>query len=191
MRIHVVYKLEESWLESSATNHPLYEPASSSPPLVWYWDNRRATSLAFPGGSVVKNPPAMQNTQVWSLGGEDPPEEEGMATHSSILAWRIPWAEEPGGYSPWGRKESDTTERLNTSHLMVVVRTEVGDGRCLAHYPAHTTGRCLQGRTTINIQEGNISRWQSWHGITPVGVLITHSHGYTASESGLASEKWK
>ena len=60
--------------------------------------------------------------------------------------------------SPWGRKESDTTERLNTSHLMVVVRTEVGDGRCLAHYPAHTTGRCLQGRTTINIQEGNISR---------------------------------
>ena len=62
------------------------------------------------------------------------------------------------GYSPWGRKESDTTERLNTSHLMVVIRTEVGDGRCLAHYPAHTAGRCLQGRTTINIQEGNISR---------------------------------
>ena len=36
-----------------------------------------------------------------------------MATHSSVLAWRIPWAEEPGElYSPWGRKESDTTERL-------------------------------------------------------------------------------
>jgi len=35
-----------------------------------------------------------------------------MATHSSILAWRIPWTEEPGGYSPRGRKESDTTERL-------------------------------------------------------------------------------
>ena len=38
--------------------------------------------------------------------------EEGMATHSSILAWRIPWTEEPGGYSPWGHKESDTTEQL-------------------------------------------------------------------------------
>jgi len=38
-----------------------------------------------------------------------------MATHSSILAWRIPWAEELTGYSPWGRKESDTTERL--SHI--------------------------------------------------------------------------
>ena len=36
--------------------------------------------------------------------------EKVMATHSSILAWRIPWTEEPGGYSPWGRKESDTTE---------------------------------------------------------------------------------
>ena len=36
-----------------------------------------------------------------------------MATHSSILAWKIPWTEEPGGYSPWGRKESDTTERLH------------------------------------------------------------------------------
>ena len=36
--------------------------------------------------------------------------EEGMATHSSILAWRIPWTEEPGGYSPWGHKESNTTE---------------------------------------------------------------------------------
>ena len=35
-----------------------------------------------------------------------------MATHSSILAWRIPWTEEPGGHSPWGRKESDTTEQL-------------------------------------------------------------------------------
>ena len=34
-----------------------------------------------------------------------------MATHSSILAWRIPWTEDPGGYSPWGRKESDMTEQ--------------------------------------------------------------------------------
>ena len=45
---------------------------------------------------MVKNLPAMQETQVLSLGGEDPLEEE-MATHSSILAWRIPWTEEPGG----------------------------------------------------------------------------------------------
>ena len=44
---------------------------------------------------MVKNPPAMQETQVWSLGVEDPLEME-MATHSSILTWRIPWTEEPG-----------------------------------------------------------------------------------------------
>ena len=45
---------------------------------------------------TVKNPPAMQETQVLSLGWEDPL-EKGMATHSNILAWRIPWTEEPGG----------------------------------------------------------------------------------------------
>ena len=45
---------------------------------------------------TVKNLPAMQETQVWSIGWEDPL-EKGMATHSSILAWRIPWTEEPGG----------------------------------------------------------------------------------------------
>ena len=61
----------------------------------------------FPGGSVVKNPPAMQDTRVGSLGQEDPLEEE-MATHSSNLAWGIP---RTGSYSPWGCKESNTTER--------------------------------------------------------------------------------
>ena len=45
---------------------------------------------------TVKNLPAMQETQVQSLGQEDPPEKE-MVTHSSILAWRIPWTEDPGG----------------------------------------------------------------------------------------------
>ena len=44
---------------------------------------------------VTKNPPAKQEIWVWYLGGEDPL-EEGMATRSSILAWRIPWTEEPG-----------------------------------------------------------------------------------------------
>ena len=60
---------------------------------------------AFAGGSAVKNLPAMQQTmlETWvqSLGQEDPL-EEGMATHSSILAWRIPWTEEPGGLQSIG-----------------------------------------------------------------------------------------
>ena len=57
----------------------------------------------------VKNPPATQETQVRSLAWEDPL-EEGMATHSSILAWSIPWTEEPGGLSPQPHKEWDTTK---------------------------------------------------------------------------------
>ena len=52
-------------------------------------------STGLPGGSVLKKPPAMQKTWVQSLGQEDSLEEE-MATHSSILAWEIPWTEEPG-----------------------------------------------------------------------------------------------
>ena len=58
----------------------------------------------FPGGLVVKNPPAMQETQeMWvrSL-GQGEPLKEGIATHSSILAWRIPWTEEPCGLQSMG-----------------------------------------------------------------------------------------
>ena len=55
----------------------------------------------FPGGSVVKNLPVMQETWVRSLGQKYPLEEE-MATHSSILAWEIPWTEEPGGLQSMG-----------------------------------------------------------------------------------------
>ena len=58
----------------------------------------------------------MWETWVQSLGREDPLEKE-MATHSRILAWRIPWTEEPGGLQSTGRKESDTTERLHYHFL--------------------------------------------------------------------------
>ena len=59
----------------------------------------------------VKNLLATQETQVQSLGQEDLL-EKGMATHSSILIWRIPWTEKPGGLQSMGRKELDTTEPL-------------------------------------------------------------------------------
>ena len=58
---------------------------------------------------MVENLPAKQETQVPSLGWEDPL-EKGMATHSSILAWRIPWTEEPGRLQSVGRRGLDTTE---------------------------------------------------------------------------------
>ena len=68
----------------------LPDSLSASPPLF------SRISWGFPDGSEVKNLPGMRETWVQSLGQEHPLEKE-MATHSSILAWRIPWTEEPGG----------------------------------------------------------------------------------------------
>ena len=65
---------------------------------------------------MVKNLPAVQETWVQSLGWEDPL-EEGMATHSSILAQRIPWTEEPGGLQSIGCKESDMAELTEYSTI--------------------------------------------------------------------------
>ena len=64
---------------------------------------------------LVNHLPAMQDTQVQFLGREDPLEKE-METHSSILAWRIPWTEEPNRLQSTGSQESDTTYRLNHHH---------------------------------------------------------------------------
>ena len=63
--------------------------------------------MGFPGGSAVKNPPPKQETQVQSLGQEHALEKE-MATHSSILAWKIPWTEEPGGLQSMRLQKSQT-----------------------------------------------------------------------------------
>ena len=65
--------------------------------------------VGLPVAQMINNPPAMQETLVQSLGREDPLEKE-MPTHSSIIAWRIPWTEKPTRLSPWDRKQLDTTE---------------------------------------------------------------------------------
>ena len=71
--------------------------------MAWYLINNHMVyhTWGFPGGLAVKNLPAVWETWVQSLGLEEPL-EEGMATHSSILAWRIPWTEEPGGLQSIG-----------------------------------------------------------------------------------------
>ena len=71
---------------------------------------------------MVKNQPAMQETHVQSLGGEDPL-EEAIATHSSILAWRIPWTEEAGGLQSMGSQR--IRHNLATTHTHT--HTELGD----------------------------------------------------------------
>ena len=75
-------------------------PVTHNIPVFRIW----SAIYSFPGGSVVKNLPGMQwvqETHVQSLGGADPL-DVGMATHSSVLAWRIPWTEEPGGIQSIG-----------------------------------------------------------------------------------------
>ena len=64
---------------------------------------------------MVKNPPAKQETQIQSLGQEDRLEEGG-ATHSSILAWRIPWTEEPDGLQSIASQSWTQLKRLSTAH---------------------------------------------------------------------------
>ena len=69
-------------------------------------------NTTFPVAQLVKNPPAVLETWVWSLGWKDPL-EKGKATHSSIVAWRILWTVT---YSPWSHKELDMTEQLSVTH---------------------------------------------------------------------------
>ena len=72
------------------------------------------TFKTFLVAQTVKHLSTMRGTQVCSLGGKDLLEKE-MATHSSILAWKIPWTEDLVDYCPWGRKESDTTAQFYLS----------------------------------------------------------------------------
>ena len=90
------------------------------------WSSRVRTSSnntwAFLVARRVKNLPAMQEAQVWPLVREDSL-EKGMATHSTILAWRIPWTEEPGGLQPMGLQRVRHDWATNTHKLPFAVRT--------------------------------------------------------------------
>ena len=96
----------------------------------------------------------MQKPQVLSLGWEDPLEEE-MATHSSLLAWKIPWTEEPGGLQPMGgiqftgRKESDMTEHTHTP--LYPTSSSVS----LAWTPDHLTSCCFISNIYLILSELN------------------------------------
>ena len=85
-------------------SHPLSSPSAPAPnpSSIRVFSNESTLRMAqrsLMAQPAIKNPPAMWETWVWSLGWEDPLEKQ-MATHSSILAWRIPWTEEPGRLQP-------------------------------------------------------------------------------------------
>ena len=120
---------------------------------------------AFPVAQTVKNLPAMQETQIRSLGWEDLLEKE-MANHSSILAWKIPWTEKPGRlHSPWGRKESDTTEWLHFHH-------------CVGHTLFNKQWICEK---VLNVKKSVMS----WEDTRKIGDMILPSE---SSQSDLRNE---
>ena len=85
---------------------------SSGLPLILHYGELYNYFRGFPGGSAVKNLPAMQEMRVQSLGQEDPL-EEGTAIHSNILAWEIPWTGEPGSLQSMGSK------RVKHTHIII------------------------------------------------------------------------
>ena len=78
---------------------------------IGVFSNESAILMGFPGGTSGTRLPMQETLEIWvqSLGQEDPL-EKGMTNHSSILAWRIPWTEEPGGLLSVGCQEADMTE---------------------------------------------------------------------------------
>ena len=94
-----------------------------------------------PAAQTVKRLLAMQEARVWFLGWEDPLEKE-MAIHSSTLAWKIPWTEEPDRLQSWGRKESDTTEWLHFIFTPALQEDSL---------PSEPPGKSLQVQAKIQI----------------------------------------
>ena len=103
---HQVYKINFFLNSGNLRESPTLSSPSPSPSATFRaYVLPTGTSLVV---QSVKNLHTVQETQVWSLGQEDPLKKK-MATHSSILAWRISWTEEPGGLQSTGSQESDTT----------------------------------------------------------------------------------
>ena len=117
-------------IPQAATKIPLATVKTWCSQISIFKNNNKAPTLAYPYttdraslvAQLVKNLPAMQETWVRSLGLEDTL-EKGIATHSSIVAWRILWTEKPDGlHSPWGHRESDMTEQLIQYTKIIIER---------------------------------------------------------------------
>ena len=121
------------WSAARTSYATVSRPVRAPPPFICAADSssvsfsmRLSHSRGVPGGSAVKNLPAVQETQemrAQSLGREDPL-EEGMATHSSTLAWRIPWTEEPGGLQSMG-SQTIRHDRSDLAYADLIVKLAV------------------------------------------------------------------
>ena len=101
---------------------------------------------------IVKNLPAMQETWVRSLGWEDAL-EKGMATHSSILAWRIPWTEEPGGLQSMGLHRVRHDSKTNTGVSHVTALEQCGYWLLVFHLVSVASGVPLRSGEELRFSE--------------------------------------
>ena len=88
---------------------------------------------------MVKDLPAVQETRVRSLGGDDLL-EQGIETHSSILAWRIPWTEEPGGLQSEGHTELDATEAIWHTQYFILIQHSIYPFTCGDFWVVYSLG---------------------------------------------------
>ena len=152
---------------------PVHESSFYAAPMILS-DSVRKRFSSFPGRSVGKNRPAVQDTQetrVHSLGGEDPL-EKGMATQSSILAWRIPWTEEPGRLQSIVAEPTETTE-----HTALTVRTKTTRwSRQKNNYFPHSTSRDVDDSyANLRKMALELLRWHELHGPSSVPRILHKS----------------
>ena len=133
---------------------------------------------------MVKNLPLRQETRVQSLGWEVPL-EKGMAIHSSILAWRIPWTEEPGRlYRLWGHRESDTTEWLTHTVNDMHHAATLWQARSVMLASRRTAWTLLrkpqirQGRQAVNKPSHLPSRPKHWEAARLPPLPRSHGRGF-------------
>ena len=155
--------------------------------------NFQGTWRAYLVTQMVKNLPAVQETWVWSLGREDCLEKE-MATHSSTLAWRIPWTEEPGGLQSTGLQRVGHDWMTNTFTFPL--------SGCLQCFPSAAVVKNLPTSTrdtgdmgsipgsgrSARVGYGNPPQYSCLGNSTDRGHLWALVHGVTSSQTGMSAE---
>ena len=156
-----------TWISPSREKWSFFLLQTIMPVILW-------SSLI---AQMVKSLPAMWETWIQSLGQEDPLEKE-MATHSSILAWRIPWTKKPGGYSTWGHKELDMTQWLTHMPIREVL-VRINESKCVdltVHRFKNSAERILEGvLDTVQDHSDELALeswpWGSWSSIIIISTF--------------------
>ena len=131
--------------------------------------------LISPEAQMIKSLPAMQETQVWFLGWEDTLAKE-TATHSSVLAWKIPWMEEPGGLQSMGLQSVRHNWATNSQ----------------SYLHSHVSFWKIQELNCNNLRGWEVSNWSKWWGKILLGMILTlfFNRCYVETGSGDSPPQW-